>query len=316
MVSSTRDSRENKPTPCNDSELRKDLCSQEPNQTNRDFESEHLFLAFDRVCCINLRRRQDRWKTFCSRMESNFGERGKDFRNKIERFDAVDGAALFDGKKGTNRHDHDDDFPCRLEWDASMNARYDRHIKPPMKKYLTPGEVGCVMSHVHLWREALNFDKLDSRMLILEDDIVPYQGRKTEETGCRVGFIEAFSSLSKVLPSDWDILYLGFCNVGKRIPVVPSCYEEDTPASVEIILFQPTYGFYTHAYALSKLAASVLLSNLPVCGPLDVWLADNQWFGLKVYCGAVANEGYDGRGASLISQKREDSDIVHSAHHV
>lgn len=79
-------------------------------------------------------------------------------------------------------------------------------------------------------------------------------------------------------------------------------------------MFRPTYGFHTHAYALTKSAAETLLQNGPVCGPLDVWLADNEWFGLNVYCGVVANEGYNKEGALLISQRKHDtkSDIVQS----
>ena len=43
-------------------------------------------------------------------------------------------------------------------------------------------------------------------------------------------------------------------------------------------------------------------------GPVDVWLADNNWFGLNVYCAVVANEGYNNEGAFLISQQRHKSD--------
>ena len=47
---------------------------------------------------------------------------------------------------------------------------------------------------------------------------------------------------------------------------------------------------------------------------VDVWLADNEWFGLNIYCCVVANEGWHGQGASLISQRRHDtkSDIAQS----
>ena len=43
-------------------------------------------------------------------------------------------------------------------------------------------------------------------------------------------------------------------------------------------------------------------------GPVDVWLADNNWFGLNVNCAVVANEGYNNEGAFLISQQRHKSD--------
>jgi hypothetical protein len=104
---------------------------------------------------------------------------------------------------------------------------------------------------------------------------------------------------------------------------------DERSVQVQVQLFRPTYGFYTHAYAISKSAASKLVSHLPVAAPLDVWLADNDWFGLNVYCGAVIHHnkynrttakdgliGLKGKGVSLIAQRRVDSDIVHSAHHV
>jgi GR25 family glycosyltransferase involved in LPS biosynthesis len=264
------------------------------------------------------------------------------FTQKVERFDAVDGAALMAASENDNE---DSNLPCLLEWNATKNAMYDRHIQPPMAKRMAPGEVGCAMSHVQLWRELVNNgdeeSSKNSRMLILEDDATLYRGKhqhkkpsttrggrgssrgvhmggrrhdnregnKTDD----LGFLAAFSSLWKVVPSDWDILYLGFSDRGERISVPHNCSVEKE-LSVEIHVFRPTYGFHTHAYALSKSAASILLSNLPVVGPLDVWLADNEWFGLKVYCGVVANEGWHDQGACLVTQRKHDtsSDIDQS----
>jgi GR25 family glycosyltransferase involved in LPS biosynthesis len=262
-------------------------------------------------------------------LESSLGERGRLLTQKVEKFDAVDGAALL--KSDQNRAEALV-MDCLLEWDATKNAMYDRHIEAPMTKRLSPGEVGCALSHVQLWRELLNCDDSESTMLILEDDATFYTrkgnqqssrgGGRRGHTGrtregdtqlaiASPGFLEAFSSLWKAMPADWDILYLGLSDRGERI-IVPCQQEEES--SLKVSIFRPTYGFHTHAYALSKSAASILLSNLPVVGPLDVWLADNRWFGLNVYCGVVANEGYHGQGACLVSQRKHDtrSDICQS----
>ena len=327
------------------------------NNNNDDIvDSTNLLCgAFSRVCCINLRRRQDRWDTFCSRLQSTLGK-NHPFLQKVERFDAIDGTALL--------ADDDDDtlrmLPCLLEWDATSNSMYDRHIQPPMTKRMTPGEVGCAMSHVQLWQELVNsssdcdkeeeeeeeafWNDKNYRMLILEDDATFYRGnqqRKMNSFAARgrgggqgqisgrgrsnnwegnshsrdlEGFLAAFSSLWQIVPPDWDILYLGFSDRGERLPVSENEKKLGKALPVDIHVFRPTYGFHTHAYALSKSAASILLHNLPVVGPLDVWLADNEWFGLNVYCGVVAGEGWRGQGACLVAQRKHDtsSDIHQS----
>jgi len=296
----------------------------ETTKKAQDLSGEEVLTSqFTRLCCINLQRREDRWDGFCTRVRSSLGEV---VLNKIERFGAVDGIDILSPKSNPkeNLNDDDDEMPS-LEWDATKNAKYDWHIKPPMKKLLTPSEIGCAISHVRLWKQLVSSTEPESTMLILEDDAVFYEGIVIKQTPRRVvgkrkanqvqdttqGFLEALSSVWKVVPSDWDILYLGFSDRGERT-YVQQKEKQKLPIQVEV--FQPTYGFQAHAYALRKSAASVLLSKLPVTGPVDVWLADNEWFGLKVYCGVVANEGWCGEGACLVEQRKHitGSDIMQS----
>ena len=264
---------------------------------------------FTQIYCINLRRREDRWKTFSSRMRSALGESDRNFIEKVKRFDAVD------GNKVINEigEESDEKMP-KIGWDASKNALYDRHIQPPLTKHMTPGEVGCAMSHIKLWKLLLESQESNATMLILEDDAIFYSKKKVNPRYANrrnLGFTDALSSVYKILPSDWDILYLGFSDRGERKYIQN---HTDERLSVDVRIFRPEYGFHTHAYVVTKSAASTLLSNLPVNGPLDVWLADNEWFGLNIYCCVVANEGWHGQGASLISQRRHDtkSDIAQS----
>jgi GR25 family glycosyltransferase involved in LPS biosynthesis len=176
-------------------------------------------------------------------------------------------------------------------------------------------------------------------MLILEDDVV---------FTCKKGksrFAGAFAKAWKMLPSDYSILYLGFSSRGERRYVKEetrdgasiqeqkhqssgylksnssSTRPKKDPLDPEILLYRPTYGFHTHAYVINKTGAAKLLDNLPVVGPIDVWLADNEWFGLSgVYCAVIAHEGWrsdDGtyEGTNLISQDRKThpSDIQQSS---
>ena len=106
-------------------------------------------------------------------------------------------------------------------------------------------------------------------------------------------------------------MYLGFSARG------PRHYINDVDEVVEdpvhdppIRLYQPTYGFHTHAYMITKSAAEKLLQALPVKGPIDVWLADNHWFDIPTYCSVIANEGWynettqEREGANLVGQKK------------
>jgi GR25 family glycosyltransferase involved in LPS biosynthesis len=248
--------------------------------------------------------------------------------------------------------DNDNDVPSSslllLEWDATRNAQWDPHIDlsslPSSRiKTLSPGEVGCALSHIQLWTlavETLQHDR--DAILILEDDAVFYyntsdnnhnhhhtqqqqQQQKQQSSSSSSkqqprSFETLFDQAWKELPSDWDIWYLGFSDRGERIPVdnnnnTNNNNDDSSSSSSVLQWFRPTYGFHTHAYALTKRAASHLLSRLPIVGPIDVWLADNQWFDLHVYCCVVKNEGWKGTGKYLITQDRrrgEQSNIVQS----
>ncbi|CAB9512869.1 expressed unknown protein [Seminavis robusta] len=310
--------------------------------------------ALNRICCINLDRRPDRWQSFEVHLHQSLGKKmGHSLWHKVERVSAVDGIP--------------DDMPVselvESTWDASENAKWDRHIEPPMTKEMSVGEVGCALSHIKLWKELAvtepkqREDGDDTKqelrqatMLILEDDSLFYSPKLAMNKAALGGrvqpqqqhdnhhphhlsiashdFLTAFQLAWSQLPEDWDIWYLGFSDRGDRIPVddfhlpKPHHHHHDHEhhlhhyPSMSIQMFRPTYGFHTHGYVLSAKAAQTLLDNLPVKGPLDVWLADNQWFGLKVYCSVVKGEGWKGTGAWLITQNRKlqqqnqkDSDI-------
>jgi GR25 family glycosyltransferase involved in LPS biosynthesis len=309
--------------------------NQQETQSAEDTEAQLLQDTFTHVCCINLKHRQDRWTSFLQKLQRSLGNRGSKFIQKVERFDAVNGAALLKLKLESSSSpgvEEDPDMPCVIEWDATNNSRYDRHISPPMIKQLSPGEVGCAMSHVRLWRKLAESENPEAIMLILEDDAQFYASPDKDNRSTRGGgrgrghynretkkggfdFFSVFSTLWKGVPDDWEILYLGFSDRGPRIPVVDTSTRASTAGPPEVTIFRPTYGFHTHAYAIKKSAALKLLEQLPVVGPLDVWLADNHWLELNTYCGLVANEGWRGTGANLISQDRKhvkESDIEQS----
>jgi GR25 family glycosyltransferase involved in LPS biosynthesis len=282
------------------------------DKSNSDDAEQFFLRSVSCNRCINLRKRPDKWRTFTNEARKV----GEAFLEKTKRFDAIDGAHV------EVSHSRD----VTLEWDSTENSKYSSKVTPG-KKILTEGEVGCALSHVTLWRELADIADLEGSddpstitMLILEDDVSfsSFKGKPR--------FTRAFQNAWKQLPADWDILYLGFSDRGERVYVNGDATtridaSQKAHHDPQVQLFRPEYGYHTHAYVIKKTAAIALLEQLPVVGPIDVWLADNRWFDLKVFCAVIANEGWrrpDGsyEGGLLVRQNRgrgQTSDVLQSA---
>ena len=90
---------------------------------------------FDRVVCINLERRPERYKTFRARLPGDWPFR------PVERVVAVDGEQ------------------------ADLPAWYGGEFRPKLK-----GAWGCLQSHLGIWQSAVDANL--SSVLVLEDDAV------------------------------------------------------------------------------------------------------------------------------------------------
>lgn len=239
------------------------------------------------IVCINLNHREDKWQAIRRQASKH--------ALSIQRWEAIDGSEW--KQEDTNVIDR--------KWDSSTNAKYSSNVTPGTKT-MTDGEVGCALSHISIWREATRSKR---PFLVLEDDVCLY------ERPNRPKFRSLVHQAWEVLcPQGTGILYLGFSSRGERVILDL----EDKDAHIQ--LYRPEYGYHTHGYIITSEAAATLLENLPVSGPLDVWLADNQWFGLNVCCAVVPGEGWkldDGtfEGALLVRQARKcfKSDVPQSA---
>jgi GR25 family glycosyltransferase involved in LPS biosynthesis len=316
------------------------------NDDNKNTAANKLLFceAFSFIRCINLKNRPEQYDKFVYHVQCRIGS---EFVNQLKRFDAVNGKEVV--MASSSSIDFVDDVA--LEWDTTTNSLWDRHVKPGLIRQMTPGEIGCALSHISLWKELVTMvdDKEEEEqeqeqqveqrsrsMLIFEDDAAFLnnggQQRKdrrdnnandNDNANANVDdrFIRAFEKAWKILPKDWDIFYLGFSDRGERKELIDSSLssssspssssslndngdDDDNEDDLVVQIFKPTYGFHTHAYAIRKSAAKKLLHNLPAVGPIDVWLADNQWFGLNVYCSIIANEGYKNTGSPLVYQDR------------
>lgn len=177
----------------------------------------------------------------------------------------------------------------QVDYNTGFNAQFDHRVNPSKNISLSPGEVGCIMSHVNLWRQiAVQDDRVSPNhalSCIFEDDaqLVP-------------NFLATMKqNVLAEVPADADILYLSYIDMDP---------ENDVKFSAHLI--QPHVFFSTQSYCLTPHGATRLLNLLPVRGPLDVWLAEHlssiRAFGAK---------------PKLVTQHPEvvtgDSDIEHTA---
>ena len=129
--------------------------------------NELLYNFFDDIYCINLKNREDRWKSFLSEMARlNITD--------FKRFDAVNGKEL--------------DY---------TNLSYNKN--------LLSGELGVLMSHINLIKEAKERN-LDS-ILVMEDDVY-----FTDE-------IYKINDYLNSIPKDWNFIYFG-ANHNQNIPEI------------------------------------------------------------------------------------------------
>jgi len=118
----------------------------------------------------------------------------------------------------------------------------------PAGKIKLPGNVGCVLSHVEIIKEASLLGL--NNILIFEDDVVFCED-----------FNNKFNSIINELPADWDMFYLG----GNTIE------PDKNLKKVTSNIFKTTGTKTTHAYAIKntifkKVIKGQLEFNYPVDG--------------------------------------------------
>ena len=212
----------------------------------------------------------------------------------------------------TNEYNGNDTEDILVEYDM-VEYSFEDEIKieeslNPMR-HMTWGEVERAKMHISLWRELASSNNESDTMLIFEDDVI-FHGQ----------FADAFSQIWEFTSQqDWAFLYLGLSDRGRRNYVFPpgrACspststnHNSRNNRTVDVEIFQPSFGYQNRAYAITRAAAIALLSHLPLSRPTCGWLSRDKWFGISVYCGVVTNGGWrleDGtyEGAWLVYHKK------------
>lgn len=209
-------------------------------------EQRRAWSDFRAIYCINLDRRQNRWR-FMKKQFDKFGM-------LVEKWRAVDGNEL--------------DLAKLVEDGFLSLQAIGRFLMPDDQKVygidLTPGAIGCAMSHMQIWMDIVeivsheDFGLDEAYFLVVEDD-------------CR--FLPGFSEelLKKRLeevPEDWEMVYLGGVDAAGRqdelqiSPGVRRAYSG----------FRTTTG-----YAITGAGAKAALEvTRPLCWQLDTHLTENE----------------------------------------
>jgi GR25 family glycosyltransferase involved in LPS biosynthesis len=177
----------------------------------------------DKIYVINLKKNQDRLEKFM--------ENAKKANVEVERFDAVYGKEL--------KKDHPDILKYFIK-DHGLN----------------PGQIGCALSHIKIWEDAINNNY--NNIIIFEDDAVIPED-----------FLDRFNEAYNELPNDWDILLLGGVKLGGK-----------KYNNLKHIL-KPKKGSVnlgTSSMLLNIKFINKLLDNLKINKPIDNYIRDNYYY--------------------------------------
>uniref|UniRef100_D8Q9E3 Glycosyl transferase family 25 domain-containing protein n=1 Tax=Schizophyllum commune (strain H4-8 / FGSC 9210) TaxID=578458 RepID=D8Q9E3_SCHCM len=178
-------------------------------------------------------------------------------------------------------------------------AEYDFTLSPytsntPSWLLLTPPRVACWQSHISVIRRIVDEGR-DGPFIILEDDV-----DMEKDTARRL------RDLWPLLPSDWDVVFLGHCwsNEAHHPPLNPD--HSPTFPLRQTRLHPSMAPKCTHAYALSRSGARRLLLHLRHA-PFAYSRAIDQAFAWLVTTKRI--KGFSVVPSVVIQRKADNSDI-------
>lgn len=116
------------------------------------------------------------------------------------------------------------------------------------KHRLLKGQIGCALSHYYLLKKI--YKSNNNINIVLEDDIIIPDNFKSK-----------LQNILNNLPSKWDIIWLGGCNIkGKLVNKI----------FIKPTVFTGTYNLCTHAYLVNRKSIPNILKYLiPLYRPID-----------------------------------------------
>jgi GR25 family glycosyltransferase involved in LPS biosynthesis len=214
---------------------------------------------------INLDRERDRWEQFKKDAKCQKVKENRSLLDFCHRISAIDGRELNINTVSSELIKRF--FPLSDHYDIDP----DPLLLPIIRKEnriieLSKEEIAIALSHMKIWQKIIN-EKIDYT-LILEDDIFFDKD-----------FPKTLNKAWEELPSNradgykFDILYLSFLEIERGIEKIK--YSDH--------LFKPINGiWWLSGYVLSCAGAQKILNEIPIQGPVDLWL-NHRFNKLDVY---------------------------------
>lgn len=138
------------------------------------------------------------------------------------------------------------------ENDYIYSYEYKNYISEQYKTFGPKGAIGCFLSHIKVWKRFIcDKNNEDDKIMVLEDDII-----------LQDNFNEKLKLVLKDVPSDYDILYLGYIggSVFNLIGSLLGINRDEKKITENIII--PCISFATHAYVISRKGINNILNRL------------------------------------------------------
>lgn len=209
--------------------------------------------AISNIYIINLDRSPKRWKQIQYELSQVLDSSGEELISYATRVSAVD---ALDFENLTDTEAVDDIYTLADHLYVDPRSVLPPGIDLEEKIIMSRQEIAVALSHIKTWEIIASGS--DDYALVLEDDICfkPSFSSHVERI---------WSELNGIYNSDqlFDILYLSYNQV--------DCGAEKTSVTKNIFrIFRGVW--FLSGYVLSKRGASRLLSQLPVRGPVDLWI--------------------------------------------
>ena len=144
--------------------------------------------------------------------------------------------------------------------DLSQNI-LDKYIPEEIQKYGTNGMIGCGLSHLFIWQDAVKNNY--KNILVLEDDV------HFTDT-----FNEYIINALEEIPNDYDILYLGYKDL----------YSCEAPKDSSFnYIYKPYFPLLTHAMIISNKGLKKLLNLITKIDNHIDWSIANKKKDLIIY---------------------------------
>jgi glycosyl transferase family 25 len=160
-------------------------------------------------------------------------------------------------------------FPGIKVSDVSQNI-LDKYIPIEIQKYGPNGMIGCGLSHLFIWQDAIK--KNYKNILVLEDDVY-----FTDD------FNEYLDNVMEELPKDYDILYLGYKDYFRCEPPKNGKFN---------YIYTPYYPLLTHAMIISNKGLKKLIKIIIKIDKHIDWSIANNANKLNIYASKkkIANQ--------------------------